>query len=87
MFYFKFCLGTTSRGHVLSASVVAEGTDIDWGPIGQNRDGFLNISPFKAASLKLICAVKTTYDAHKSSVRIRWIRNNGYLDKFSQVCS
>ncbi len=84
---FKTFLGSTLGGQVLSVSVIAEGTDIDWGPIRQNRDGFVNIFPLQATSLKLKCVVQTTNDAHKSSVRIRWIRNNGYLGNFSQVRS
>lgn len=74
------------RGQILSASAVTEGADIDWGPIGQNRDGFMNIFPPKVTSLKLRCDVKTTGDLDKSAITIRWMRNGGYVTgNFTQV--
>lgn len=72
------------RGQILSVSAVTEGADIDWGPIGQNRDGFMNIFPPKTTSLKLKCDVRTTSDVDKSVVTIRWLRNGGYARNFSQ---
>lgn len=64
---------------------MTEGADIDWGPVGQNRNGFINVSPSKITSLKLKCEVKTTDDAHTPAIKIRWIRNGGYVGNFPQV--
>ncbi|XP_032782600.2 LOW QUALITY PROTEIN: uncharacterized protein LOC116920568 [Daphnia magna] len=77
----------TPKGQILSVSAMTEGADIDWGPVGQNRNGFINVSPSKITSLKLKCEVKTTDDAHTPAIKIRWIRNGGYVGNFPQEVS
>ena len=77
---------TSQRGKILSVSAVTEGADIDWGPIGQNRDGFMNIFPPKTTSLKLKCDIKTTDDVDQSAITFRWMRSGGYVKtNFTQV--
>lgn len=72
------------RGYILSVSAVTEGADIDWGPIGQNRDGFMNIFGPKTKSLKLKCNVETSNDI-QHAISIRWLRNGAYIGNSSQV--
>ena len=77
------CLVPRQRGRINSVSVVSLGADIDWGPVGQQRDGFMNIFPLKAQSLRLKCDVQTTDPGLVLSYR--WLRNGAYLRNTSKV--
>ena len=68
----------------MAAEVISLGADIDWGPVGQDRLGFMNIFPPKHSTLKLKCDVKTTDP--DVVAEIRWRRNGGYMGNNSQVC-
>lgn len=57
--------------------------DIDWGPIGQDRDGFINIPKSKYKSIKFKCDAKSTI--LPSNENYYWLRNGGYMGVNTQV--
>jgi hypothetical protein len=71
------------KGWIISVSVISLGADIDWGPVGQQRDGFMNIFPSKAQSLRLKCDAQTTDPG--LILNYRWLRNGAYMRNTSKV--
>lgn len=74
-----------AKGKIVSVEVISLGADIDWGPVGKDRQGFMNIFPPKHSTLRLKCDARSTDP--DLIVDYRWRRNGGYMGNNSQVCS
>jgi len=63
--------------------VISLGAERNWGPIGQEREGYVGVFPSKFKTLRLKCDVKTTNP--DLVVNYRWRRNGGYMGNNSEV--
>ena len=79
----SFQVPPINQGKVTSASIISLGTDTDWGPIGQDRDGYLNLRSSQHKSLKLRCNVQPIES--QEIVNYQWLRNGGYMGVIAQV--
>ena len=71
------------KGRIVSAAVLSEGADIDWGPIGVNRHGSMNVLGARHKSIRFRCDAQTT--DQDAILNYNWIRNGGYMGFNSQV--
>ena len=73
-----------SQIQILSVQVVTYGADIDWGPIGVNRGGYVNILGSRHKSFHLQCQVETDIQSD-THLQFKWLRNGAYMGVNSQV--
>ena len=68
---------------IASVKVAVSGADLDWGPIGVERAGFVNVFGRRASSVRLECQANSTSPLR--NVRYRWLRDGAYMSHYSQV--